>query len=142
LSAFDPVYTVGAQIVETLEVHGISRGVAARHKVEELLRLCGVPDPRRVSASYPHELSGGLRQRAMIALAVSCGPRVIVADEPTSSLDVTVQAHILALFRRLRRELGLTVIFISHDPGVLRSIADEVLVLCDGRLISVTHTYL
>ncbi|MBF0619110.1 MAG: ABC transporter ATP-binding protein [Candidatus Omnitrophica bacterium] len=131
LSAFDPVFTVGYQIKEMLEAHQMSAGA----RVHELLSLCGIKDPGRVAASYPHELSGGLRQRAMIALAIACQPKLLIADEVTSSLDVMLQAEIMELFRSLRKNLGLTIMLISHDLGVIKHLADDVVILRQGRVI-------
>jgi peptide/nickel transport system ATP-binding protein len=135
VSAFDPVYTIGSQIAETLAAHDLLASSQIPSRVVELLALTGVPDPKRVSRSYPHELSGGLRQRAMVAQAIACGPSLLIADEPTSSLDVTLQARILELFARLRTELGLAVIFITHDLGIARHLADEVIVMCRGEVV-------
>jgi ABC-type glutathione transport system ATPase component len=135
ISAFDPVYTIGFQIAETLAAHHVLGSAQIPSRILELLALAGVSDPERVSSSYSHELSGGLRQRAMIAQAIACGPSLVIADEPTSSLDVTVQARILQLFARLRKELGLAVVFITHDLGIARYLADEVVVMCCGEVV-------
>ena len=135
VSAFDPVYTVGFQIAETLEAHGTSSGQKAAAHTLELLSLCGVPDPARIAGSYPHELSGGLRQRAMIALAIACNPPLLIADEPTSSLDVILQARIIELFRDLRQRLGLSILLITHDLGVARALADHVVVMNRGEVV-------
>lgn len=130
--AFDPLYTVGAQITETLRAHPRQAADTSRARVMELLSLCGVNDARRVADSYPHELSGGLLQRAMIAQAVACSPGLLVADEPTSSLDVRVQAGIMELFMRLKEQLGLAIVLITHDLGLVRHFSDDVLVLNRG----------
>ncbi|NLE65656.1 MAG: ABC transporter ATP-binding protein [Elusimicrobia bacterium] len=135
LSAMDPVWTVGEQITETLRVHDGLRGKELRARVLGLLERVRIADVERVFRSYPHELSGGLRQRAMIAQAIACRPSLLVADEPTSSLDVTIQAHIMQLFRDLRRETGLSILLISHDLGVVRHLADRVVVLKGGRVV-------
>jgi ABC-type microcin C transport system duplicated ATPase subunit YejF len=135
MSAFDPVYTIGAQIVETLEAHRVSAGAEARARTLELLKMCGVPDPARIAGSYPHELSGGLCQRAMIAQAVACGPSLLIADEPTSSLDVMLQARVIELFRDLRARLGLSILLITHDLGVARALADHVAVMHKGEIV-------
>lgn len=135
VSAFDPLYTVGSQIAETLQAHGLCSGAQARARSLELLELCGVPDPSRVAGSYPFELSGGLRQRAMIAQAISAGPSLLIADEPTSSLDVMLQAVIIELFRDLRKRLGISLLLITHDLGVARSLADRVVVMCQGDVV-------
>jgi peptide/nickel transport system ATP-binding protein len=140
-SAFDPVFTVGDQILSAMAAHNPSAGTLARQKMLELLSLVEVPDPRRVAANYPHELSGGLRQRAMLALALSAKPSLLIADEPTSSLDVTLQARVMELFRKLRRELGLSMVLIAHDLGMVERLADEVVVLCKGRVVGKDHPY-
>jgi ABC-type glutathione transport system ATPase component len=134
-SAFDPLFTVGAQIAETILAHEKVSGPALQSRILDLLSKVGMPDPARAAKCYPHELSGGLRQRAMIAQAISCGPSLLIADEPTSSLDVTLQAHIMELFRRLRKDLGLSVLLISHDLGMVRNLADEVVILESGRVV-------
>lgn len=140
-SAFDPVFTVGEQILETLAAHQNVRGDLARRKLDELLSLVELPDIARVARSYPHELSGGLRQRAMLALALCLKPSLLVADEPTSSLDVTLQARIMELLRKLRRELRLSVVLISHDLGMVERLADDVVILNRGRVVSKDHPY-
>jgi peptide/nickel transport system ATP-binding protein len=135
MTALDPVYTIGAQIGETVMHHrGCSR-VAARARALELLELVRVPEAERRLASYPHELSGGLRQRAMIAMALSCGPRLLLADEPTTALDATVQIQVLVLLRRLKREFGMGIIFVTHDLGVAAEIADRIAVMYAGRIV-------
>lgn len=134
-SAFDPVFSVGEQIAETILAHEAVTKAELEQKVLTALERAGVPDAVRVARSYPHELSGGLRQRAMIAQAISCGPSLLIADEPTSSLDVTLQAHIMELFRDLRRELGLSIVLISHDLGMVARLADEVAVMCEGKIV-------
>ena len=133
--ALDPVYTIGAQIVETLQVHGLSRGAAARRRAIELLEAVHVPDPGRRSREYPHQLSGGLRQRAMLALALAAEPEVLIADEPTTALDVTVQAEILDLLRDLRQRFSLSVLLITHDLGVVAEMADQIAVMYAGRIV-------
>ena len=135
MTALDPVYTIGAQIAETLVQHrGLDRA-AARRRARELLDLVQVPSPERCLASYPHEISGGMRQRAMIAIALACEPELLLADEPTTALDVTVQAQILWLLRDLQRRLGLAVIFVTHDLGVAAEIADDAAVMYGGRIV-------
>ncbi|HET9372183.1 MAG TPA: ABC transporter ATP-binding protein, partial [Vicinamibacterales bacterium] len=113
--ALDPVYTIGFQIRETLAVHGLARGAAAERRAIELLEAVRVPDPARRAKEYPHQLSGGLRQRAMIALALAAEPALVIADEPTTALDVTVQAEILDLLREMRRSFHLSMLLITHD---------------------------
>jgi peptide/nickel transport system ATP-binding protein len=134
-TALNPVFTVGAQVGEPLRIHqGLSRA-AARAKAVELLELVGIPAAAERAAAYPHELSGGMKQRAMIAMALACRPALLVADEPTTALDVTVQAQILALLGRLRRELGMALLLISHDLGVIAETCDEVAVMYGGRIV-------
>jgi peptide/nickel transport system ATP-binding protein len=135
MTALDPVFTIGRQIAETIMRHeGVSRGEADRRALE-LLELVQIPSAKRRLAAYPHELSGGLRQRAMIAIALSCRPKLLLADEPTTALDATVQIQILLLLRRLQRELGMGVIFVTHDLGVAGEIADRIAVMYAGRFI-------
>jgi peptide/nickel transport system ATP-binding protein len=135
MTALDPVYTVGQQIGETLRRHiGCDRR-AARARALELLELVRIPSAARRLDAYPHELSGGLRQRAMIAMALSCNPRLLLADEPTTALDATVQVQVLVLLRRLQRKLGMGMIFVTHDIGVAAEIADTVAVMYAGRIV-------
>ena len=135
MTALDPVYTIGKQIEETLAQHrGLDRA-AARRRARELLDLVQVPSPERCLASYPHEISGGMRQRAMIAIALACEPELLLADEPTTALDVTVQAQILWLLRDLQKRLDLAVIFVTHDLGVAAEIADDAAVMYAGRIV-------
>jgi oligopeptide/dipeptide ABC transporter ATP-binding protein len=133
--ALNPVYTIGFQIRETLQVHDLARGAAAKSRAIELLDAVRVPDPARRAAEYPHQLSGGLRQRAMIALALAAEPSLLIADEPTTALDVTVQAEILDLLRDLRQKFGLSVLLITHDLGVIAQMADRVAVMYCGRIV-------
>ncbi len=135
MSALNPVYTIGAQISETLLLHEKLSRRAARAKSIEMLTLLGIPDPARRYDAYPHQLSGGMRQRAMIAMALSCRPSLLIADEPTTALDVTVQAQILDLIRRLQAELGMAVVFITHNLGVAAEIADRILVMYAGQAV-------
>ncbi len=135
MTSLNPAYTVGSQIAEVLRVHrGASRG-DARARVVELLDLVGIPDAARRARDYPHAFSGGMRQRAMLAMAIACEPRLLIADEPTTALDVTVQAQILDLLRRLQAELGMAVLFITHDLGVVAELCDRVTVLYAGQVV-------
>ena len=133
--ALNPVYTIGHQIRETLAVHGLARGAAAKRRAIELLEAVRVPEPARRAAAYPHQLSGGLRQRAMIALALAAEPSLLIADEPTTALDVTVQAEILDLLREMRRAFNLSMLLITHDLGVIAEMADRVAVMYAGRIV-------
>jgi peptide/nickel transport system ATP-binding protein len=136
LSSLHPFYKVGRQLVEAIRVHqpDVSRA-AARDRTVELLGMVGIPDPARRVDDYPHEFSGGMRQRAMIAMALANQPRLLIADEPTTALDVTVQAQILELIGRLQADLGMAVIVITHDLGVVADIADDVAVVYAGRIV-------
>jgi oligopeptide/dipeptide ABC transporter ATP-binding protein len=133
--ALNPVFTIGAQLAETLAVHGLARGAAARARAVELLAMVRVPDPARRAREYPHQLSGGLRQRAMIALALAAEPALVIADEPTTALDATVQAEILDLLRDMRTSLNLSLLLITHDLGVVAEMADRVAVMYAGRIV-------
>lgn len=135
LSAFSPVHTVGSQIAEAARAHGGVSHRAARTAAAEMLRLTGFSDPRRGFDAYPFELSGGLRQRAMLAAALAARPSVLIADEPTTALDVTIQAQVLALLQKLKTELGLTILFITHDLGLVAALADDLVVLYRGRVM-------
>jgi peptide/nickel transport system ATP-binding protein len=136
LSALHPYYTVGQQLIEAYRVHHpqARRGEGA-DRAADMLKLVGIPDPRRRLDSHPHEFSGGMRQRAMIAMALINEPRLLIADEPTTALDVTVQAQILELIQRLQAELGMAVIMITHDLGVVAELADDVAVMYAGRIV-------
>jgi peptide/nickel transport system ATP-binding protein len=135
MTALDPVYTIGEQIAETVIRHEGCSLKAAMARALELLQVVKVPSPERRLKAYPHELSGGLRQRAMIALALSCRPSLLLADEPTTALDATVQIQVLILLRKLQKELGMGVIFVTHDLGVAAQIADKVAVMYAGRIV-------
>ncbi|MGH2736586.1 MAG: ABC transporter ATP-binding protein [Actinomycetota bacterium] len=135
MTSLNPVFTVGRQIGEMLRRHeGMARG-AAQQRAIELLDLVGIPDPGRRVKEYPHQLSGGMRQRVMIAMAVACNPKILIADEPTTALDVTIQAGILDVVRDLRDQLGTAVLLITHDLGVVADIAERVVVMYAGRKV-------
>ena len=135
--ALDPVYTVGQQIVEAIRQHEPISKDAARQRALQLLERVRIPSPERRLAKYPHEMSGGMRQRAMIALALSSRPKILLADEPTTALDATVQVQILLLLRELQSELGLSVIFVTHDISVGVEIAERIAVMYAGRIVEV-----
>ena len=135
MTAMTPVHKIGWQIVEQIRAHEKISLKAARARAIELLALMGMPSPEIQFSRYPHQLSGGLRQRAMIAMALSCDPALLIADEPTTALDVTVQAQILTLLDRLREKFGSSIILITHDMGVVAEIADRVMVMYAGRLV-------
>ena len=135
MTALNPVFTIGNQIAETLQVHGVARGRAARQRAVELLGAVSMPEPERRVRDYPHQLSGGLRQRALIAMALACNPPLVIADEPTTALDVTIQAQILELLRDLQKRFGLALLLITHDLGVVAEMADRVAVMYAGRIV-------
>src|SRR5207253_1636998 len=135
--ALDPVYTIGHQIAESVMRHECKSQKEASARALEMLEVVRIPSAKRRLDAYPQEMSGGMRQRAMIALALACGPRVLLADEPTTALDATVQIQILLLLRELQRELGLSIIFVTHDIGVAVEIADRVAVMYAGRVVEI-----
>jgi microcin C transport system ATP-binding protein len=135
MTSLNPLHTIERQITETLLLHSGVTGVAARARAVELLSLCGIPDPESRLASYPHQLSGGQRQRVMIAMALANEPDLLIADEPTTALDVTVQAQILALLKDLQTRLGMAILFITHDLGIVRKIAERVCVMRHGEIV-------
>jgi peptide/nickel transport system ATP-binding protein len=135
MTSLHPVLTVGRQIGETLMLHqGLSRS-AAEAKAIEMLTLVGIPEPARRVREYPHQLSGGMRQRVMIAIALACNPKLLIADEPTTALDVTIQAQILDLMRELKRRVGAAIVLITHDLGVVAEVAERVIVMYAGRKV-------
>ena len=135
MTSLNPVYTCGFQVDEAVRRHqGLSQK-EARGKTVEMLHLVGLPDPEQRADEYPHQLSGGQRQRVMIAMALSCDPKVLIADEPTTALDVTIQAQILDLLRDLQRQLGMAVLLITHDLGVIAEVADRVAVMYAGKIV-------
>jgi oligopeptide/dipeptide ABC transporter ATP-binding protein len=137
-TALNPVFKVGEQLAEVLDVHQDLGKEAGRKRAVALLKMVGVPDPERRAEAYPHELSGGMAQRVMIAMALACVPELLIADEPTTALDVTIQAQILDLMRDLRREMGTSVILITHDLGVVAEMAERVAVMYAGEIVEQT----
>jgi oligopeptide/dipeptide ABC transporter ATP-binding protein len=137
MTSLNPAFTCGDQIDEAVRLHqGLDRA-AARERTVEMLRRVGIPDPARRADEYPHQLSGGMRQRVMIGMALSCNPDLLIADEPTTALDVTIQAQILELLERLQQELGMAVLMITHDLGVIAGVADRVAVMYAGKIVEV-----
>jgi peptide/nickel transport system ATP-binding protein len=135
MTSLTPVYSIGWQICEQLRIHTDVSRRAARRRAVELLAAVGIPDPELAVDRYPHQLSGGMRQRAVIAMALSCNPSLLIADEPTTALDVTVQAQILEIVQQLRRDFGSAVVLITHDMGVVAEVADRVMVMYAGRIV-------
>jgi peptide/nickel transport system ATP-binding protein len=135
MTSLNPAFTIGDQIVEVIERHGSGSHAEAKERAIEMLRRVRIPSPERRYGEYPHRLSGGMRQRVMIAMALACGPRLLIADEPTTALDVTIQAQILDLMRVLREETGTAIILITHDLGVVAEVADDVVVMYGGRIV-------
>ena len=140
MSTLNPMRTIGSQLMEVMTIHGTGTRTERRRRMLESLEQARVPDPERRAAQYPHQLSGGLRQRAMLAMALMSRPRLLVADEPTTALDVTTQAEILDLFRTLQQETGMGILLITHDLGVVASVADHVAVMHDGLLVEQGET--
>lgn len=135
LTSLNPVFTIGSQIAESIRTHmGLSKE-EARQRAEMLLEKVGMPDAKGTMKKYPHTLSGGMRQRVMIAMALSCNPKLLIADEPTTALDVTIQAQIMSLLKELQSETGMSIILITHDIGVVANMADRVLVMYAGQLV-------
>jgi oligopeptide/dipeptide ABC transporter ATP-binding protein len=139
-TSLNPVLTVGSQIAETVRAHRQVDRRQARARAVEMMRLVGIPDPEERYGSYPHQMSGGMKQRIMIAIALSCEPKILIADEPTTALDVTIQAQILELLVGLKARLGLAVLLISHDLGLVAGIADRVVVMYGGRVVEQAPT--
>ncbi|RZS44966.1 peptide/nickel transport system ATP-binding protein [Herbihabitans rhizosphaerae] len=135
LSSLNPVISIGLQVTEVLQRHRGMKGDAAKRKAAELLDKVGIPDPTRRLSEYPHQLSGGMRQRALIAIALACAPRLLIADEPTTALDVTIQAQILSLLKELVTDTGTALVMITHDLGVVAGLCDEVNVLYGGKIV-------
>jgi oligopeptide transport system ATP-binding protein len=141
MTSLNPVLTIGRQITESLKLHLGLNTLAARERATELLGLVGIPGAKKRLDNYPHHFSGGMRQRVMIAMAIACEPELLIADEPTTALDVTIQAQIIELLNRLRDELGMAVIVITHDLGVVAGMADRVLVMYAGRVVEEGSTH-
>ncbi|WP_246186849.1 ABC transporter ATP-binding protein [Microlunatus speluncae] len=135
MTSLNPVYTIGSQIEEAILLHQTPDKKVAKEQAIDMLRQVGMPNPERIATSYPHELSGGMRQRAMIAMALSCHPSLLIADEPTTALDVTTEAQILQLMRKLKSEIGMSIMFITHSMGVVAQLCDEVMVMYLGRVV-------
>ena len=140
MTSLNPLQQVGRQIAEAMTVHGVCGKKAAQERAVELLRLVGISAPEVRARQYPHQLSGGMRQRVMIAMALACKPQVLIADEPTTALDVTIQAQILRLLKQLQQEVGMGVLFITHDMGVVAQVADRVAVMYGGQLMETAAT--
>ena len=134
MTSLNPVFTVGNQLVEAIVLHTDKRGAEARARALEMLQLVGINEPEKRLRQYPFELSGGMRQRVMIAMALACEPDVLIADEPTTALDVTIQAQILELMQELQKKLGMAIIMVTHDLGVIAELCDEIIVMYGGRI--------
>ncbi|MER3483730.1 MAG: dipeptide ABC transporter ATP-binding protein DppD, partial [Meiothermus sp.] len=144
MTSLNPVYTVGDQIAEAIVLHQGKSKKEALEQSAEMLDLVGIPEPRKRLSNYPHQMSGGMRQRVMIAMALSCNPSLLIADEPTTALDVTIQAQILELMKKLQQEIGMSILFITHNLGVVAEMADRVVVMYAGRAVEeadVTPTF-
>lgn len=135
MTALNPLKTIGSQIGEVIEMRSASRGSAVEREVVELLGRVGIPEPAKRVRQYPHEFSGGMRQRVVIAIAMACKPRILICDEPTTALDVTIQAQILDLIRSLQKDFGFTTVYITHDLGVVANVADRVAVMYAGKIV-------
>ncbi|MEJ2233286.1 MAG: ABC transporter ATP-binding protein [Syntrophobacterales bacterium] len=138
MTSLNPVYSVGDQVAEVIKLHQHLSRSETRNRVVEMLRLVGISEAEKCSACYPHQMSGGMRQRAMIAMALACSPTLMIADEPTTALDVTIQAQILALMNKLKEETGASILFITHDLGVIAEMAQHVVVMYAGKVMEYT----
>ena len=135
MTSLNPVFTTGEQVAEAIRLHQGQRRRAAMAKAVDMFQLVGIPSPADRVRAYPHQMSGGMRQRVMIAMALACHPDLLIADEPTTALDVTIQAQILELLGRLQRELGMSILLITHDLGVVAETCEEVVVMYAGRVV-------
>ncbi len=135
MTSLNPLKTIGAQIIEAIELHRCLHGEAARREMLDTLKDVGISDPERRARQYPHEFSGGMRQRVVIAIAVACRPQILICDEPTTALDVTIQAQILSLIRSLKEKYELTTVYITHDLGVVANVADRIAVMYAGQIV-------
>ena len=135
MTSLNPVLTIGRQISESIELHQKLNKEDAKKKTVEMLSLVRIPEPEKQYNQYPHHFSGGMRQRVMIAMALSCRPKLLIADEPTTALDVTIQSQILSLIKNLQNQLGMAILFITHDMGVVAEVADRVLVMLNGKIV-------
>ncbi len=141
MTSLNPVFTIGTQMIETMRIHLNLDKKQAKERACQLLAKVGLPDPAGIMRKYPHTLSGGMRQRVMIAMALSCNPKLLVADEPTTALDVTIQAQIMTLLKELKEELGMSLILITHDMGLVAEMADRVLVMYAGQIVEEADVY-
>ena len=139
MTSLNPVITVGKQIMEAVLTHEKMSKQEAKERALEMIKLVGIPMPEKVFASCPHQLSGGMRQRIMIAMALSCNPSLLICDEPTTALDVTIQAQILKLINKMKKELNTAVLLITHDMGVISEMADNVIVMYAGKIVEYTN---
>jgi oligopeptide transport system ATP-binding protein len=135
LSSLNPIFTIGSQVIEAITTHQNKSHVEAKVRALEMLTLLGIPNPDQCLSNYPHQISGGMRQRVMIAMALACDPVLLIADEPTTALDVTIQAQIVEILKALQQKLGMSILFITHDLGLVAEIADRVLVLYGGQVV-------
>jgi len=141
MTSLNPVYTIGNQVMESVTAHEKMSKKSAWEKAIEMLAMVGIPSPEKRAENYPHQLSGGMRQRAMIAMALACRPKLLIADEPTTALDVTIQAQILRLINDLKEKIGMSVLMITHDLGVIAEVSDEVVVAYAGKAVEYANVF-